>query len=165
MNLAAMLNRMTIVPNRREMILGQVGGLSAIASMYPNLTERHVYNIAAGAKNVKNLHALLNKESNRVRNFLLGKTEDSNLSRNYMYGLIRANLVLANAGGMPILGRDYPNIPRNKIHNLSRRFKTSKEFRKHLDSISIKKKKKKPVKKLPAGISLNQLLGQIKLKD
>jgi hypothetical protein len=124
-------------------LLGSGGGIKALRNMYPNLSERNVFNVASIAISKNNMHKKLNQKANSVRNVLLEK-------------YIARNALLRNAGGMAILRRNYPHISPGYIHKVLTRFSTVKQLRTFLNkkkpSITGKKTlltRLKKVKRLP----------------
>jgi hypothetical protein len=75
------------------------------------------------------------------------------------------NLIIFKAGGFEALVNKYPKLTDGEIKRAVRTLSESNStnIRKLYQLLSLKTrlKKKKPVKKLPAGISLNELLGQM----
>ena len=77
------------------------------------------------------------------------------------------NLIIFKAGGLDALANKYPKLTDGEIKRAVRTLSESNStnIRKLYQLLSLKtrSKKKKPVKKLPAGISLNELMGQMSI--
>jgi len=75
------------------------------------------------------------------------------------------NLIIFKAGGLNALLNKFPKLTEGEIKREVKKLSESNStnIRKlyQLLHLKVRSKKKKPVKKLPAGISLNELLGQM----
>jgi len=75
------------------------------------------------------------------------------------------NLIMFKAGGLNALLNKFPKLTEGEIKREVKKLceSNSTNIRKlyQLLHLKVRSKKKKPVKKLPAGISLNELLGQM----